>query len=245
MALLKESEGRTDGNSAYCRIFGDEAIGALFSRVHAAAIRAGYELEALLKELLPRDKVRSGETVRELIQSGQAMRLPSDTVAFQMRAKVPSLAYEAHADVVIFNHLRSEAFAVELKEGDSFDTKKAAGERESLIAFSRWLAVAIDYRVHYAICCFHQRDAASVVRGLKGKFGASEVLTGPHFCSLLGLDYEEVLALRKGHQQQNLARLADELVRIPALRRLLLQAIAQESWLDDQGSLFIFPEVKR
>lgn len=240
MARITDKGGRIDGNSAFTRLFGNEGLGLLFSRVHAAVIRSGYELESVLSEFMERrGQVRSLAETCEAIHSGHVMTWPQATVSFKGRGIVRSLAYEGHADLVIFNHRKSTGLVVEIKDGDSFDTKKSAGERESLVAFSKWLAVKTNYAVSHALCCFNQEDPWEIVRGLKGWFDRSEVMSGRNLCQVLGLDYEEVLRVRKIHQRSNMGELAVQLLQIPEMRSLLIQAIEQESWRAGQGVLLI------
>ena len=47
MALIENSKGRKEGSN-YQRLFGNEALGYLLSRVHATVITAGIELEKLI-----------------------------------------------------------------------------------------------------------------------------------------------------------------------------------------------------
>jgi hypothetical protein len=193
--------------------------------------------------LVPREQIVPLASVKELIQSGQRMRLPPITVAFKGKGIVRSLGYEGHADVIVFNHSEGYAWVVELKEGDNFDTKKSAGERQGLEMFAGWLATVTEYRVFFALCSFHQEDHTAIVRGLKGKFARDEVMTGQELCRSLGIEHADVLRLRSSEQQRNLGRLANRLVEIPELRELLIDRIERRTWLrGKQQEMFGEPE---
>ena len=53
MAKISDSKGRSDTNSGYARLFGSQPLGRLMSRVHAAVIRSGNELEHIIQEAAP------------------------------------------------------------------------------------------------------------------------------------------------------------------------------------------------
>jgi hypothetical protein len=84
-----------------------------------------------------------------------------------------------------------------LKDGDTFDTKKAAGERESLHRFMVAIAPHIRFSMSIHFCCFNRHKREDIVQGFKKKITLEEALTGPEFCRLLGLDYESVTANEK------------------------------------------------
>lgn len=48
MALIRKAKGRKAG-SGYSRLFGDDTLGHLMSRVQSAVITSGTELEKLIK----------------------------------------------------------------------------------------------------------------------------------------------------------------------------------------------------
>lgn len=234
MARIKQDSGRSDGNSGYTRLFGIEELGRLIGRIQAACIVSGLQLEGLIQTLMPREQVRPMATVVDQIRSGQAMALPAVTVSFKGRGMTKSLGYEGHADVVVFQHLTDCAIVIELKDGDNFDTKKSAGELLGLQKFAAWLATKTDYSVAYALCSFNQNDPYAIMRGLKGKFSREEVMTGKELCNLLGLNYERVVGLRMGEQNQNVRTFGRALLEIPELREVLMDGIRRQVWLESE-----------
>ena len=82
---------------------------------------------------------------------------------------------------------------VELKDGDSFDTKKSSSELESLRAFTNHIAPKIPFMVRFYICCFNQNDKTRIIEGFKKRFEQDQVLTGREFCNLLGIDYDSII----------------------------------------------------
>ena len=47
MPKISESKGRPDENSGYARLFGNQQLGQLLSRVQATVIRTGNALEKI------------------------------------------------------------------------------------------------------------------------------------------------------------------------------------------------------
>ena len=74
-----------------------------------------------------------------------------------------------------------------------------------------------------------------IYHGLKGKFSLEEVLTGRELCTLLGIDYDEIVAVRQHDQQRNLEYFLTELLKIVDVRRMIariLQAFGDDSRSD-------------
>ena len=100
MAKISESKGRSDANSGYARLFGSQQLGKLMSRVHAAVIRSGNELEKIIKAETP-------ETIKTTLDAiiGQAMLFPTQyQVVFQ--ARMPGVAgqHGGTIDIAVFDH---------------------------------------------------------------------------------------------------------------------------------------------
>jgi len=53
MVKISETKGRSDANSGYARLFGNQQLGQLISRVHATVIRTGNELERIIEAATP------------------------------------------------------------------------------------------------------------------------------------------------------------------------------------------------
>jgi hypothetical protein len=220
LARISESKGRRDSNSSYVRLFGDLEIGGLISSLHAAVIRTGNELEALLRDTTPSTMISDLETVLRHIALGTRGASPSCVVVFKGIGLCKSLGYCGHADIVVFHGPERRAIVVELKDGDTFDTKKSSGERDGLIAFANWLAIKTDYQVDWSLCSFNQENRQAIVAGMKGRFSSDHVMTGRELCELLKVDYASIVEQRKADQAENLDYLAKQLLAIPNFRTL-------------------------
>ncbi|MGA2488726.1 MAG: hypothetical protein ABSF99_00865 [Anaerolineales bacterium] len=104
------------------------------SRVQATVIRTGNELESLLERYTP-DKLK---VHLDDILAGQEP-MSKIQVAFKVRMPAVGPSRGEIADILIFDHAGKQARVIELKDGDTFDTKKSSGELESMTNFSNWL----------------------------------------------------------------------------------------------------------
>jgi hypothetical protein len=222
-ALIAESEGRRDEKSGYARLFGSQGLGHLLSRAHATVIRAGNELERIIK-----DKCPFLSTLGEVLQtckSGTPTRRCS--VVPNAKASPRDLAggKGIKVDFVVVDWPARRAYVVELKDGDTFDTKKASGEVESLERFASFLTTTSGLETIFKFCCFHQDDKSAIVAGAKNRFGLGNAMTGREFCELVGVSYDQILALRRPHAPQNFEYFLNELMKIPEVRTYLLRSL--------------------
>ena len=126
-------------------------------------------------------------------------------------------------DFVIFRRREGHqhCYVVELKDGDNFDTKKAAAERRSMHDFISMNAQYVPYTMSAHICCFNQDSREAIVVGLKSKITLDEAMTGREFCSLLEIDYDSIIEERKADQNPNLIYFVNELLRIDSVKTLI------------------------
>jgi hypothetical protein len=216
MALIENRIGRDDGG--YTRLFGDPLLGQLLSRVQSAVIASGSELErfvienaqtlADVDEFLGMDLIPEGVFVvpKKVLKKSQLLNyagVEPDFVVFERKGK------------------RHHCYLIELKDGDTFDTKKAAGERESLHKFMTAIAPYIQFSTSIHFCCFHCDTKAQIVRGFKRKIIENEAMTGHEFCNLLSIDYDAMITKRMEHQKRNFDYFMDILLEIPAVLHAL------------------------
>jgi hypothetical protein len=236
MARIRDSRGRQDPNSGYGRLFGNDALGRLISRVHVGSIRNGNELESILWQHTPYRSSMAQVLGEEPSPLGQDILVASGAAIQQYhrgRHQQPLMPAEgadqaevgttAHpiTDLVILNLRVQTLSVVEVKDGDTFDTKKADGELESARRFATWIRPMVPYRVQYFFCSFNQADKLAIVIGIKSRFSLAEVMTGQELCEQIGVDYAQIRALREQDQQDNREYFVDQLLAIPELRLLV------------------------
>jgi hypothetical protein len=107
---------------------------------------------------------------------------------------------------------------IELKDGDTFDTKKASGELESMTTFANWLSTRIEYETTFFFCSFNQVDKQAIVAGAKGRFDVSHAMTGRELCKLLSINYDALRTRRQREQPENLRYFLSELLHIDEIQ---------------------------
>ncbi len=219
MALIRNFAGREDGG--YTRVVGDPLLGKLFSRVHSTVIASGNELEKLIQ-----DRVQTLPDLDDFLDwtdyPKRIFLAPKTTIKRSKKIDTDG----AEPDFVVFDAARHHCHIIELKDGDAFDTKKAAGELASMEKFRTHFSPYIRFSVSIHFCCFHARDRKAVIEAFKRRITDEQAMNGKEFCDLLTIDYDEILALRTQHQRENLAFVAAELLQIDALRPMFAEILA-------------------
>ena len=125
----------------------------------------------------------------------------------------------AEPDFLIFKRREGSqaCHLVELKDGDAFDTKKAASEHNSMHSFISKNAQHLQYVVRAHFCCFNQDNKNAIHEGFKKKISIEEAMTGKDFCNLLEIDYDEIVNDRKKEGPENLRYFLTELVKIDSV----------------------------
>ncbi len=216
MPKIADSKGRPDENSGYARLFGNQQLGQLMSRVQATVIRTGNELEHLLEQETP-SELKAG--LADII-NGQRSISKIQTV---FKAKMPATdgTRGEVADILVVNHAERQALVIELKDGDTFDTKKSDGELKSMTTFANWLFEKTGYQTTFYFCSFNQTDKQAIVSGAKERFDISHAMTGRELCTLLSIDYDKLRLTRQKEQPENLRYFISELLRIDVVRNII------------------------
>ncbi|MCY3660036.1 MAG: hypothetical protein OXG36_13590 [Caldilineaceae bacterium] len=214
--------GRRDGG--YARIFADPDIGALISRVHATSIRAGTELEHIIQ----REAEANGTAITDLDKflqySGEGVFIADKKkIKKSKRINFPA----AEPDYLIFQrtHTTPHCYVLELKDGDTFDTKKASGEISTLTSFSVNVGSTLAYATSIRVCSFNQEDKQAIVEGFKGAVTIDQVWTGREFCALMGFEFDTIVSERLADAQINQTFLAQQLLNIPKMRTIIIELL--------------------
>lgn len=215
MALIEKSKGRTSGGG-YERLFGNAALGALLSRVHATVISSGNELEGLIASL--------AQVVTDFDQFLETQPLGTYLVT---KGIIKKSAYRSNMepDLLVFEltATRQHCYIIELKDGDTFDTKKAAGEIKLLKDFQNNISSQLRCTTSIHICSFNQPDKNEIVKGFKKKITLKEAMTGVELCTILGLDYSAIVGSRIHQQVQNMDYFIEKLLSIPEIKAEILK----------------------
>ena len=218
-------KGRKDGNSGYTRVFNNEPLGTLLSKVQATVISNGSELERLILgrtnnvtdlDLFIKDAEIGNIEDGVYVCNKKTLKKSSFTVFDPVSKK------GIEPDLLIFQVQKQRICKViELKDGDTFDTKKTQGEKEHLETFTKEFGSQIPFSAKFYICCFNQDDKKIIQEGMKNVFTQDQILTGREFCNILNIDYDEILNIRKKDAVENMDYFVQELIKIPEIKELL------------------------
>ena len=127
---IQDMQGRSE-NSGYQRVFANNKLGALFSKVQATVISNGNELERIILS-----KSNLIKNLDDFIDMATDNSL-NNGVFVCPKKEIKKSKYaikDIEPDLLIFVVQRKRICKViELKDGDNFDTKKSKGEKENLI----------------------------------------------------------------------------------------------------------------
>jgi len=215
MALIENSKGRSVG-SGYERLFGNNQLGFLFSRVQATIITSGTELEKIIINLSP--QIDDLDKFLDNNSKTQGVYLISKKVI-----KKSKLKSKLEPDLVILkiDSNSRHCYIIELKDGDSFDTKKSDGEKDLLIKFQNSISSKLAYTSSIHFCCFNQNDKKKIVSGFKNKITEEMAMTGEELCAILEINFQDILKSRAVDQQQNLKYFVDELLKIDVIKKYI------------------------
>lgn len=224
MSKIENARGRIDGGSGYTRVLGNEELGRLISRIQSTVISNGSELERIILEksnIISNLNTFIAETTDGKINDGVYV-CPKRNYAKSKYLIYDNANKKIEPDFLIFIvEKRRVCKVVELKDGDAFDTKKAAGEKTHLEEFIQKFGSKIPFVTEYYICCFNQSNKDVIYTGFKGCFNKENILTGKELCDILKISYEEIVEKRKKDAKSNFEYFISELVKIPEVVEMI------------------------
>ncbi len=229
MARLSEIRGKSIEEvrkGAYARCFGDADLSRLLSRVQSLIIRNGNELEKLVTNRVSDKLIHD---VDEFL-SAQIMDIGVRVATKKAVKKSKTLMGDGiEPDFIVFDRKRhsQHCYVIELKDGHEFDTKSSEKEQQNLVDFLKTNEATLHYySCQGNICGFNANTREEIQIGFKRKISLDEAMTGREFCDLIGIDYDDILALRAADREANYSEFLDELLRIPSVRSDLLKKIS-------------------
>lgn len=218
---MRNAKGRSKG-SGYGRLFNDERLGELFSKAQSTVISNGTELERIL--LSKTHNISDLEFFISEIESGVTKIYIDGTYVCTKKVlqKSKYAIKGIEPDLLIFIVQKKRICKViELKDGDSFDTKKSDAEQQHLEEFSKEFGCQVPFTTEYYICSFNQLDKDVIYTGFKKKFEMEHIMTGRELCDLLDIDYDEIIQDRKADAEDNKKYFIKELFNIPSMVSLI------------------------
>lgn len=221
MAKIRNSNPQ-NSSGGYERLLGNKELADIFTKAQSTVISNGTELENIITSRA--NNIEDLNIFMENVENGDmenGVFLCTKKVTKKSRYKL-----DGHEpDFLIFSiqPQGKVAHVIELKDGDTFDTKKSAGEKESLKAFMMHLGSMIEFRTDYKICAFNQLDKDKIVVGFKNQFSIDEVWTGKDFCDVLGIDYEEIIQQRRDDTIDNYLFVIDALAEMEDVQKKVFE----------------------
>ena len=216
MAKIEDREPK-ETSGGYDRLFGIPPLGQLISKVQGTVIASGTELERMIQSRCECIEDLDEFLRQEIMQDGVFIA-PKKEVK-----RCKTLRAVQEPDFLIFKRRRGEqrCYVIELKDGHVFDTKKASAERRSMHSFVEKNAQHLPYKVQCHFCAFNQVEKDAIIQGFKRKITEKEAMTGPEFCDLLEIDYEEIVRDRSSDQEANVEYFLLQLLSIKKVRKRL------------------------
>lgn len=213
---IRNANGRTDGSSGYTRVLGNAELGQLISRVQSTVISNGTELERIIVSLT--NTIPDLEVFIDNVTEG----LQDDGVYLCQKKTLKKSRYAIagiEPDLLVFIvERRRVCKVIELKDGDNFDTKKSASEREHLERFSTLFGARIPFVTEFYICSFNQENKELIEIGFKHKFEPEHIMTGRELCDVLHINYDEIVNSRHEDMKDNFDYFISNLISIPEVR---------------------------
>lgn len=216
LRIEHSKEGRKDGG--YTRVLGNEDLGALISRLQSTVISSGNALEAFIyQEIISQDKfiktISNLTTLDSEINSGINL-LSIDHLKEKdfLPKKNNSLKKQ---DFYIVDYSNNIFYLVELKEGDTFDTKKSSGEWSALnIAEQFYSSRLSNFNIVKIFVSFTSITKQQVFIGAKKIIPLENCMTGHEFCDLLGISFNKIMSEKVNAAKENFDFFKKEILNI-------------------------------
>ncbi len=212
-------------SGSYARLFGNTKLGELISKVHSGSIQAGNKLENIITERVQIVNDLDDFLSKEIMPDGVFLATKN-----QIKESTKLNIQGSEPDFMIFKRREGSqhCHVVELKDGYSFDTKKAESEYTTLHRFVAKNASKLPYRIFTHFCAFNEDNNEIIWKGFKRKISLEEAMTGREFCDLLEIDYDEIVKIRTGDAEYNIRYFLAELLNIPEIRNRIEIIIDQK-----------------
>lgn len=236
MAKISNSNPK-NSSGGYLRLVENNTLADIFTKAQSTVITNGSELEKILLSKADIQKQNIKDLNAFLDDFNNDLIQTNSYICSKKILKKSKLNLKGtEPDFLIFNvrqHQRNnECYVIELKDGDSFDTKKSTSEKNNLSKFVTYIAPKISFKIKFFICCFNQSSKEQIVNGFKSKFTIDEVMTGREFCNLLNINYDEIVNQRQSDAKENFDYVLSQLSNIPEMIHkvnLLQQKIISEA----------------
>lgn len=220
---IQDMQPRTT-SGGYERVFNNQKLGDLITKIQATVISNGTELERMV--LSQSNVIDDVDAFLDDVTYGRQPEgvfvAPKKCVKKSWRT-IPNI----EPDILIFIVEKNRICKiVELKDGYMFDTKKVKGEKENLETFAEKFGSKIPFVTEWYICCFNESDKTVIKEGLKNEFDETHILTGREFCEILNIDYDSIIEQRKNDGIENLHFFISEMLAIDNVANIIKKRLS-------------------
>lgn len=201
MMLIEKSKiGRKDG--AYTRIFGDQDLGSFFSRVHSTTISSGNALEKLIYSQLNSQK----RVLHDFFDFNSLINLAKEHTMHCLNAQqmqkqnmLPLVnGKRKKQDFYFIDKSNKTFYIIELKGGETFDTKKVVGEVDSLNEGKKYFEKNLkNFKIIPYFVAFNQQLKSEIIKGTKKSIEPDWCITGQEFCEKFQINLKQIDQARK------------------------------------------------
>ena len=211
MAKIRDAKPK-NSSGGYLRLVKNSKLAEIFTKAQSTVITNGTELEKIIS-----DQSQLMTNLDDFIKNVKLNKINQGSYLCTKRVvKNSRYKMDKHEpDFMVFT-VNDDKICnlIELKDGDSFDTKKSTAEFENLKQFMEHLVPQIPFMVKFFICCFNQDDKDKIIEGFKHRFTKEQILTGREICDLLKINYNYILKLREQDATDNFDYVINELSKI-------------------------------
>lgn len=209
-----------NSSGGYERLIGNKDMANIFTKTQSTVISNGTELERIICE-----KSNLITNLEEFINQCEENNKENGSYLCPkkiLKKSTYNLGHEPDFIIFTIKNNKKSCLIVELKDGDTFDTKKSLAEKEMLQDCLNNLSCEIPFRAEFKICSFNQTKKENIVNGFKNVFKINEVLTGKELCEILQINYSDILKLRQIDTTDNFKYIINEMFKIEDVRKELL-----------------------
>ncbi|AGE50806.1 endonuclease HhaII [Paramecium bursaria Chlorella virus CVB-1] len=212
MALIEDIKGSIDvTNSGYHRVFATNMLkpdishdlAQLMSKIQGAVISNGSILEKILIDpRFNRNPIILKAKVDDILKktNGHYPKVRFGVDVLKTKGFILKGKKAIEVDYIVIKD--NDIYVYEIKDGDSFDTKKSEAEYQSLMMITEFLSsYSIFNKITPGIILWNSNDISKAsFKSIKGK---SIILRGKDFCDKFDIDYDSLNASRTYNNLKN------------------------------------------
>lgn len=214
MVLLRQAKPKRV-SGGFNRLFDNEELSDLLSKVQSTLISNGNELERII--------TRQISSEGRFLEDYKEYNISSKAYLVNHKSFKIDVFKRDKPNFILF--AERKCYLVQISDTYVFDRKKCEIEKKYLENFKKELSKRIDLNIEYYFCCFNNNNKEEIADGLKNVFTEDEILGGAEFCEILNVDYEKIKSDRLKECPDNLSYFLEKLLEIDVVREKLYEML--------------------